>query len=39
MWMQTQPRLAGREEDRPLVLCEGINANDFANVLWVFYDE
>ncbi|KAF7421333.1 hypothetical protein PC9H_011856 [Pleurotus ostreatus] len=39
VWMQTQPHLAGREEDKPLVLCEGISANDFAKVLWVFYDE
>ncbi|KAF9494703.1 hypothetical protein BDN71DRAFT_1392877 [Pleurotus eryngii] len=38
-WMQTQPHLAGREEGNPLVLCEGITANDFASVLWVFYDE
>ncbi|KDQ23567.1 hypothetical protein PLEOSDRAFT_1023681, partial [Pleurotus ostreatus PC15] len=39
VWIQTQPHLAGREEDKPLVLCEGISANDFAKVLWVFYDE
>ncbi|KDQ23564.1 hypothetical protein PLEOSDRAFT_1023682, partial [Pleurotus ostreatus PC15] len=38
-WIQSQALSVGRDKGNPLSLCESVTAEDFAIILWVFYDD